>query len=284
MNSAVLVPPVADVISEVVERARMEPRESRVPVTVVIPCCNEEPVVPVLAATLAAKALELEREYDLRFVVVDDCSQDRTWDRLCAAFGDNPDFILVRHPKNAGVAAAILTGIRQAETEIVCSIDCDGTYDLAELGSMVPLLLGEGVDAVTASPYHALGRVENVPGWRLVLSRTASSLYRRVLRHKLATYTSCFRVYRRPAVVDLRLWYGGFVGIAEILGRLDLSGFRIAEHPSTLNVRRLGHSKMKILTTVAGHLALLTRLAAIRWLLRFRGRAWSRSRQPHGAT
>ena len=36
---------------------------------------------------------------------------------------------------NRGVAAAILTGIRAADTDIVCSIDCDCTYDPLQLES-----------------------------------------------------------------------------------------------------------------------------------------------------
>ena len=66
---------------------------------------------------------------------------------------------------------------------------------------MLPLMTGS-VDLVTASPYHKDGGVRNVPGWRLFLSRGASFLYRRVLRSKLDTYTSCFRVYRRSSVVE----------------------------------------------------------------------------------
>ena len=52
---------------------------------------------------------------------------------------------------------------------------------LPDLGKMVPLLT-DGVDLVTASPYHPSGAVKNVPGWRLLLSKGSSFLYRRVLR------------------------------------------------------------------------------------------------------
>jgi hypothetical protein len=161
------------------------------------------------------------------------------------------------------VAAAILSGIRAAGTEIVCSIDCDCTYDPHGLAAMIPRL-ADGVDLVTASPYHPKGRVLNVPAWRLSLSRGASFLYRLVLRQKLYTYTSCFRVYRRSAVAELALREEGFLGVAEILARLDLQGSVIVEHPATLEVRLLGQSKMKVLRSVAGHLRLLAQLAALR--------------------
>ena len=86
-------------------------------------------------------------------------------------------------------------------------------------------------------------------------------MYRIVLRQPLHTYTSCFRVYRRSAVLGIQPERGGFLGIAELLGKLALSGAEIVEHPATLEVRVLGRSKMKILQTIVGHLGLITSLA-----------------------
>jgi dolichol-phosphate mannosyltransferase len=105
-----------------------------------------------------------------------------------------------------------------------------------------------------------------VPGWRLKLSKTASWMYRRVLRHKLHTYTSCFRIYRRSAVTGIELRKTNFLGVAELLGRLDLRGSKIVEYPATLEVRMLGRSKMKTARTILGHIRLMTRLFAARML------------------
>ena len=178
-------------------------------------------------------------------------------------FGADPRFRLVRHDRNRGVGAAILTGMAAAETEAVAVIDSDCSYDPARIEEMLPLL-GPDVALVTASPYHALGGVEGVPRWRLVLSRGASRLYRLVLNNKLATYTSCFRIYRRSALDGLRLRHEGFIGVAETLARLDLDGWRIAEHPVVLESRMFGQSKLKVIRVIAGHLQLLFEIAAAR--------------------
>jgi hypothetical protein len=87
----------------------------------------------------------------------------------------------------------------------------------------------------------------------------------------LATYTSCFRAYRRAAVSDLQIRNGGFLGVAEMLGRLDLQGGAIVECPAVLDVRLLGRSKMKTLRTIVGHLGLLARLSKAR-LVSFLGK------------
>lgn len=235
----------------------------RTPVSIVVPCYNEELILPYLANTLKSVTAAFQNDYELRFVFVDDGSSDGTFESLGRLFGSWPNCRVVRHTRNLGVAAAILNGIRHADTEIVCSIDCDCTYDPHHLLEMI-LRLTEGVDMVTASPYHPQGGVRNVPKWRLSLSKSASFLYRQTLRQKLCTYTSCFRVYRRSAVVDLRLRESGFLGVTEILGRLDLRGSTIVEHPAMLEVRLFGQSKMKVLKTIAGHLKLIARLSMMR--------------------
>ncbi len=238
-------------------------KAARTPVSIVVPCFNEESILPYLANTLKSVEANLAADYELHYIFVDDCSTDKTSEVLGNLFGSWPNCTFVRHKRNLGVAAAILNGIRHAETEIVCSIDCDCTYDPHEMRGMIQLL-AEDVAMVTASPYHPQGRVRNVPGWRLSLSKGASFLYRLTLRQRLYTYTSCFRVYRRSAVVDLRLTEKGFLGVAETLGRLDLRGAKVVEYPTTLEVRLFGQSKMKVIRTIGGHLQLLTRLLALR--------------------
>lgn len=237
----------------------------RTPITVVVPCYNEEATLGYTANTLRSFGEGMKDAYDVSFLFVDDGSRDGTWQRLSDLFGDRADCALLKHARNRGVAATVLSGIRHARTEIVCVIDCDGTYDPTQLRQMIPMLT-PGVDLVTASPYHPEGRVLNLPAWRLVLSKGLSMIYRFVHRHKLATYTSCFRVYRRRAVSDIVLRDERFVGITELLSRIDAGGGRVVECPATMEVRLLGTSKMKTLKTIQGHLGHLLRLIIDRTL------------------
>lgn len=230
------------------------------PVTIIVPCCNEAEGLPHLAPVLSSVAVRLAPRYQVRFLLVDDGSTDDTWRLLERHFGGRADCRLLRHEQNRGLAAAIATGLHAAETEIVCSMDADCTYDPHELAEMIPLL-DEGAALVTASPYHPEGGVKNVAAWRLGLSRGASWLYRRVLGRPLHTYTSCFRVYRRSAVLDLPVEEQGFLGVAELLARAVQRGDDVVEYPTVLDSRRYGRSKMKVARTVWGHLRLLARLA-----------------------
>jgi hypothetical protein len=71
-------------------------------------------------------------------------------------------------------------------------------------------------------------------------------------------------VYRRHSALGIVVRRGGFLGVAEMLGYLDLAGRRIVEFPTTLEARMLGRSKMKVLRTIAGHLGLLAHLTWLR--------------------
>lgn len=237
---------------------------ARTPVTVVVPCYNETDALPYLEKALD-ELDEHGREvgYELRYVFVDDCSTDRTHEDLIERFGHRPGHRVIRHEHNLGIAGGLRTGIRAADTEIVCSIDADCSYDPLELLKMIPLL-EDGVAMVTASPYHSDGVVLNVPPWRLFLSRGLSRIYHTFLSHKLATYTSCFRVYRRSAVVDLPQAHTDFLGVLEMLVRVDLAGGVIREYPTTLQSRIFGQSKMKVARTTMGHLGLLREMLSER--------------------
>lgn len=246
------------------ETIQVQTKEAtKIPISIVIPCFNEESSLPYLANTLTSVEETLSDKYKPNFIFVDDCSTDTTRELLQKLFGTKPNVALVPHEKNRGVAAAIMTGLRTAKTEIICSMDCDCTYDPHELKNMIPLLQPE-VALVTASPYHAEGKVLNVPAWRLTLSKGSSFLYRQVLCQKLATYTSCFRVYRKSIVDKLVLEEDGFLGVAELLGKLDIEGKKVLEYPTTLAVRLFGYSKMKLVKTILGHLKLLSRLLRLR--------------------
>ena len=132
------------------------PADPAVGVTVVVPCYNEEQSLRYLANTLRSVRRRLAGKYDVSYLFVDDASTDGTWQALHTVFADEPACEFVRHEANRGVAAAILTGIARAGSDIVCSIDCDCTYDPHELG----------VDDPSLGPRGRFGdRVSLPSGW-----------------------------------------------------------------------------------------------------------------------
>ena len=222
-------------------------------VSVVVPIYNERDCLSHLLTNLKTLAEECIDLYEFEFVLVDDGSNDGTSEILLETVAQKRQFRIIFHKENLGIAAAIHNGILASSHETVVSIDADGSYDPQLMKSMIPLL-DKDVDLVTASPYHPDGMVENVKAWRLWISRCASVVYRSLMRQKLYCCTSCYRVYRRSKVVDLQPNNTGFVGVAELLWRLDRRGSRIVEYPAVLSTRVAGASKMKVARATLKHL------------------------------
>jgi cellulose synthase/poly-beta-1,6-N-acetylglucosamine synthase-like glycosyltransferase len=58
-----------------------------VPVSVIVPCHNEEESIPHLVQSLEALQMELPDEYKVQLILVDDGSSDNTWPLLNRYFG-----------------------------------------------------------------------------------------------------------------------------------------------------------------------------------------------------
>lgn len=88
-------------------------------VTVVIPAFNEEEVI------LTSVATAMNSDYPgLRVIVIDDGSRDHTYQRVAAAWADDPRVTILRQD-NQGKALAIDHAYGLVETEIVVAIDAD---------------------------------------------------------------------------------------------------------------------------------------------------------------
>lgn len=234
-----------------------EPATDLQQVSVVVPIYNERECIDGLIEVLQELEVEQGDIFDFNFILVDDGSNDGTAELLKQAVEFQDHFRVVAHAENRGIAAAIHTGIAHAQSELVVSMDADNSYDIKLIREMVPLMTDD-VDLVAASPYHPEGKVDNIPLWRLWLSRRVSNIYWLLLRTKLHCYTGCFRVYRRSRVVDLQPINRGYVGVAELLWRLDRAGGTIIEHPATLRKRIAGQSKMKVIREGLKHLKLMS--------------------------
>ncbi|MEO8726795.1 MAG: glycosyltransferase family 2 protein [Acidobacteriaceae bacterium] len=229
-------------------------------ISVVVPVFNEESGIQPLAQRLAnVRAFWPGRS--VQFVFVNDGSVDLTEAALKRAFGDDSMCTIVSHGRNQGIGAAFRTGFIHAYGDIVCTIDADCSYGPENLKLLVDALDREQADISVASPYHPDGRVDGVPGWRLLLSKGCSLFYQCIAPVRLYTYTSVFRAYRRRVVESIAFEENGFVSAAEVLIRAAEQGFHIVEVPMTLHARKIGQSKMKVLRTIRQHLGLMARSA-----------------------
>lgn len=94
-------------------------------VTIIVPCYNEEDTV--LRTLESLLALDYPQE-QLRVMVVDDGSTDRTWEVL-EAFRDHPSVILMQKENEGSKFAALNFALGHIETELVGVLDADSWVD-----------------------------------------------------------------------------------------------------------------------------------------------------------
>lgn len=110
---------------------------------IVIPCYNEEQVLPITSSLFLNKLTELSDNgmiaSNSRILFVDDGSKDSTWEIISELSQKDPHFIGIRQSKNRGHQNAVLAGLMEAkdQCDITISIDCDGQDDLNAMNQMV---------------------------------------------------------------------------------------------------------------------------------------------------
>ena len=110
---------------------------------IVVPCYNEEQVLPITAPEFAAKLSSLEAagkiSHDSRVLFVDDGSKDSTWEIISRLASENAALTGIRLSRNRGHQNALLAGLMEAKDkcDITISIDCDGQDDLNAMDAMV---------------------------------------------------------------------------------------------------------------------------------------------------
>jgi dolichol-phosphate mannosyltransferase len=233
-------------------------------VAIIVPCWNEEAVLPALLERLN-RLLSENPNWEVLFV--DDGSTDRTFGLLEEAARRQARMRVRRHPRNMGLGAALRTGFAAVSAPVICTLDADCTYPPERLADLVAAL-ERGADLATGSPWHPANLECEGRPWRIFLSRQVSRLYRQIARVEVHTFTCLFRAYRPEVLRQVTFRQNGFSAVAEILVRAALLGFRIAEVPMPLRARACGVSKMNIGGSILAHLRLLAATAWWAWTWR----------------
>ena len=114
---------------------------------IVIPCYNEQEVLPVTAPMFLQKIQNLSNQGKIsdssRILFVNDGSRDRTWEIIKELAASDAHFIGISQSRNRGHQNAVLAGLMEAKDlcDITISIDCDGQDDINAMDEMVDAYL-----------------------------------------------------------------------------------------------------------------------------------------------
>lgn len=206
--------------------------------SIVVPCYNEEAVLPETQRRLRALLDDLVQAGkvtpDSHVIFVDDGSRDRTWAMIRGYHAEDERIHGVKLSGNRGHQVALLAGLFAANGDAVVSIDADLQDDLAAIGKMVDEHLA-GADIVYG--------VRNERGTDTLFKRTTAVWYYRLLARmgvKIVHNHADFRLMSRRALEALKSY--AEVNLF-IRGIVPLLGFRTATVHYERAERFAGESK-----------------------------------------
>lgn len=110
---------------------------------IVIPCYNEEQVLPITSKLFLEELNDLISKNkisdDSRIMFVNDGSKDTTWNIIKGLSEEDKHFVGICQSRNRGHQNAVLAGLMESkdQCDITISIDCDGQDDIKAMEAMV---------------------------------------------------------------------------------------------------------------------------------------------------
>jgi glycosyltransferase involved in cell wall biosynthesis len=197
----------------------------RVPsLSVFFPAYNDALSVP----TLVENTFEILNCWadDFEVIIVNDGSTDGTAEvvrTLQKQYG--PRLRLITHEKNLGYGAALQSGFRSAQKELVFYTDGDGQYDVDDL----PLLLEHVEPDVGLVNGFKINRSD--AWYRRLLGSAYNSLLRVLFHIRLSDIDCDFRLIRRSLLENIELMSTSGTICLELVHKLERTGARTVEVP-----------------------------------------------------
>jgi glycosyltransferase involved in cell wall biosynthesis len=214
------------------------PRSEGAPcLAVVIPVFNEASTVAHVVQTVAAQPLVQE------ILIVDDASDDGTWNALQPLAQSDPRVRLFRHNFNQGKGAALRTGFAQVAAPLAIVQDADLEYDPCEYSRLCRPILAGKADVVFGSRFLGAGAHRVLYYWHSVGNRLLTTFSNMATDINLSDMETGYKVFRREVIQRVAIEENRFGFEPEIVAKVSKLNVRIYEVPISYYGRTYAEGK-----------------------------------------
>ena len=198
--------------------------------SIVIPAYNEQNTIHEILNAVGEVVLDGGMKKEI--IIVDDCSTDKTMERLVAYRDEHPEMelMLYKHEVNKGKGAALHTGIEKATGDYIIIQDADLEYDPQEYNLLLKPILNGQADVVYGSrfigghPHRVLFFFHTIGNKFLTFM---SNLFTGI---NLTDMETCYKLFRADLVKGIKLKEKRFGFEPEVTAKMSrIKGVRIYE-------------------------------------------------------
>jgi glycosyltransferase involved in cell wall biosynthesis len=191
--------------------------------SVVMPVYNEEKsVAKVIESVLAQRPVQ-------ELIVVDDRSNDGTWEVLQRLEQLDKRLKILRHDLNQGKGAALRTGFKHATSPVVIIQDADFEYNPSEYFLVLAPILNGKADVVYGSRFIGSGAHRVLYFWHSVGNRFLTMLSNMATNLNLTDMETCYKTFRREVLQKITIEENRFGFEPEITAKISKMKLRVYE-------------------------------------------------------
>lgn len=223
--------------------------EKKLNISIVTPALNEEESLPELTEWIDRVMSAHGFSYEVIFI--DDGSSDGTWETIESLSASNPHIKGICFNRNYGKSAALNTGFRHAEGDVVITMDADLQDSPDEIPELYRMIMEEKYDLVSGWKKKRYDPIN-----KTVPSKLFNFVTRKISKIKLHDFNCGLKAYKKSVVKNIDI-YGEMHRYIPMIAKWN--GFlKIGEKTVEHRPRKFGKTKFGFSRFITGFLDLLS--------------------------
>ena len=191
--------------------------------SIIIPCYNEVATI----SEIVKQVLAIDHQ-DLEIIVIDDASNDGTRELLEESV---KPFVakIIYHKKNMGKGAALRSGFKETNGDVVVVQDADLEYNPQNIPKMLELIESDKADVVFGSRFMGGGPHRVLYFWHYMGNKFLTLLSNMFTNINLSDMETCYKMFRREIIQTIEIEENRFGFEPEITAKIARGNHRIYE-------------------------------------------------------
>ena len=193
--------------------------------SVIIPIYNEERTLEEIVSRVLATPYEKE------VILVDDGSQDRSREIMAELEKKHEQVRCLYHERNGGKGAALSTGFKDVQGDVVVIQDADLEYDPEDYGTLLRPIQDGNADVVYGSRFRGGSYVRVHLFWHSIGNRLLTLLSNMFTNLNLTDMETCYKVFKADVAKKLDIQSRTFAVEPEMTAKIAKMRVRVYEVP-----------------------------------------------------